>query len=89
MNSPSPLDTWTGGQPTLSAEEIREFRQIVTAETGIELSSEEAWNRAIELIALFRMLIGPMPEDPENKGQHGVRTLSHLPSSPQTRHNSQ
>jgi hypothetical protein len=32
----------------------------------VELSPEEAWKRASEVLALFRMLLGPLPED------HGV-----------------
>jgi hypothetical protein len=27
------------------------------------LSPEEAWKRASEVLALFRMLLGPLPED--------------------------
>lgn len=53
------------GACPLSVEEVEEFREIVRAETGVDMSESEAWNRAIELVALFRMLIGPMPEDPE------------------------
>ncbi len=49
----------------LSPEEVSAFREIMREETGVDMSETEAWNRAIELIALFRMLIGPMPEDPE------------------------
>lgn len=58
----------TGGDAglcPLSPEEVSAFREIVRKETGVDMSETEAWNRAIELIALFRMLTGPMPEDPE------------------------
>ena len=47
----------------LTPEDVREFQALVLAETGVQLSTQEAWNRAIELIALFRMLIKPYPED--------------------------
>lgn len=50
----------------LTPEDIAEFREIVRAETGVLMDEGEAWNRATELIALVRMLIGPMPEDPES-----------------------
>jgi hypothetical protein len=49
----------------LSPEDIREFQDLVRHETGVDLSAQEAWDRAIELIALIRMLIRPDPEDPE------------------------
>ncbi len=39
------------------------------AETGVELSDHDAWNRAIELIALMRMLLSPLPEDPGAAGR--------------------
>jgi len=48
----------------LSPEDVAEFREIVREETGADLSEPEACNRAIELVALFRMLLGPLPEDP-------------------------
>jgi len=50
----------------LSPEEVAEFREIVREETGVVMAESEAWNRAIELVALFRMLLGPLPEDPEH-----------------------
>jgi len=50
----------------LSPEEVAEFRETVREETGADLSEQEAWNRAIELVALFRMLLGPLSEDPEH-----------------------
>ncbi|MBU1947874.1 MAG: hypothetical protein KJ927_04115 [Candidatus Eisenbacteria bacterium] len=49
----------------LTQEDIAEFRAIARAETGIEMTEGEAWNRAIELIAMVRMLLGPLPEDSE------------------------
>lgn len=53
------------GAYLLSYEDIREFRAIVREETGVDMSESEAWNRATELVALFRMLIDSTPEDPE------------------------
>jgi hypothetical protein len=49
----------------LTADEIREFQALVRAETGVVMDDAEAWSRATELVALFRMLAGPIPEDPE------------------------
>jgi len=49
----------------LTFDEIEEFRTLIREETGLELSHEEAFNRATELIGLVRVLISPLPEDPE------------------------
>jgi hypothetical protein len=49
----------------LTTDEIRDFQVLIKEETGVDLPVQEAWNRAIAVIALTRMLIGPMPEDPE------------------------
>lgn len=49
----------------LSQADIEEFKVLMRQECGVELENQEAWNRAIELISLYRMLIGPLPEDPE------------------------
>lgn len=48
---------------SFTPEEIREFQAILREETGVEVPSGEAWNRAIELVALVRMLVAPYPED--------------------------
>jgi hypothetical protein len=56
------IDVSSSGS-SLTPEEIREFRDLVASETGVELTAQEAWDRAIELIALVRMLIGPVAED--------------------------
>jgi hypothetical protein len=55
----------TGAQSALRPEDIENFRRIVREETGADLSPAEAWARAIELIALVRMCLSPLPEDPE------------------------
>ena len=47
----------------LSQADVEEFRKLVHRECGEELSPEEAWKRASEVLALFRMLLGPLPED--------------------------
>lgn len=49
----------------LTSEEVREFQELIAQETGAQLSTQDAWDRAIELIALVRMLVSPLPEDPE------------------------
>jgi hypothetical protein len=64
IQEPAPANHEIGPFP-LSTEEVREFRAIVREVTGVDMSEHEAWNRATELLALFRMLIGPLPEDPE------------------------
>lgn len=65
LTNPTEDRTAASSACTLSPEEVAEFRAIVKEDTGVDMSECEAWNRAIELTALFRMLIGPMPEDPE------------------------
>lgn len=50
----------------LTADEIRDFQALVREETGVVMDDAEAWSRATELVALFRMLVGPIPEDPES-----------------------
>jgi hypothetical protein len=47
----------------LSQADVEEFRELIHRECGEELSPEEAWKRASEVLALFRMLLGPLPED--------------------------
>lgn len=49
----------------LTPDDVHEFREIVAAETGVQMDDQEAWNRATELCALYRMLLGPIPEDPD------------------------
>jgi len=53
----------------------REFQQLMREECGVELSVEAAWTRATQLTALYRMLMGPIPEDP------GIQTSCRLPST--------
>lgn len=47
----------------LTVADVKRFRDILSRECGEVLSLEAAWTRAIELLALFRMLLGPLPED--------------------------
>lgn len=47
----------------LSQADVEEFRELIDRECGEELSREEAWKRASEVLALFRMLLGPLAED--------------------------
>ena len=46
----------------LTEAEVRRLQDILRRE-GEVLTIEQAWNRAIELLSLFRMLLGPLPED--------------------------
>ena len=48
----------------LTEAEVRRLQDILPRE-GVDLTVEQAWARAIELLSLFRMLLGPIPEDPE------------------------
>lgn len=49
----------------LNQADIDEFKIIVRKECGTDLTDHEAWNRVIELLNLYRSLLGPIPEDPE------------------------
>lgn len=47
----------------LTPDEVDEFLALLREATAADVSEHEAWNSAIELIALVRMLLGPVPED--------------------------
>lgn len=47
----------------LTEAEVRRLQDILRRD-GLDLTMEQAWARAIELLSLFRMLLGPIPEDP-------------------------
>lgn len=47
----------------LTRSDVDELRGLIHRECGESLSHEEAWKRAAEVLALFRMLLGPLPED--------------------------
>lgn len=68
----SPLDT-----PLLTPDEVREFQALVAEETGVHLSTQDAWNRAFELISLLRTLVEWRSE---REAVDRVQTSSHLPT---------
>ena len=45
--------------------DIDEFKRLVKETTGDEMTNQEAWDRAIALFSLYRMMLRPIPEDPE------------------------
>jgi hypothetical protein len=47
----------------LTRADVDEFRALIHRECDESLSLEEAWKRATEVLTLFRMLLGPLPED--------------------------
>ena len=47
----------------LTEREVRRLQEILRREGQPEVTLDEAWARAIELLSLFRMLLGPSPED--------------------------
>jgi hypothetical protein len=65
------------GAPTagagLTPQKVREFQSLMREECGAELSMEDARRRATQLIALYRALLGPLPEDPEAEGSGMAR----------------
>jgi hypothetical protein len=48
----------------LSEEDVQAFRRLMLEECGVDLSLADAWTRATKMVAMFRALIGPIPEDP-------------------------
>lgn len=63
----------------LTRGDVDEFRELIHRECGESWSHEEAWNRATEVLALFRMLLGPLPEDQSGSTypQAGPLTATH------------
>lgn len=49
----------------LSAEAIREYKEIYKAEFGVELSDTEAEKQGLRLLRLFALLLPPLPNEPE------------------------
>jgi len=49
----------------LTREDVEEFREIIRRTCGEELTMQEAWNRAAALVALGKMLAGPLPKPRE------------------------
>lgn len=65
---------WAGF--VISLAHVHAFQRIVQDTTGMLLANQEAWERATELVSLFRMFVGPLPEDEEGTE---VQTSSDLP----------
>jgi hypothetical protein len=47
----------------LTEAEVRRLQDILRSEGESEVTLDHAWARAIELLTLFRLLLGPLPED--------------------------
>ena len=63
--------------PIVTLELVRDFQRLARVTCGVQLSDQEAWERATELVTLFRMFVGPLPEDEEGAD---VQTSSDLPN---------
>lgn len=63
--SPSKRHPDTMAESGLSKETVLKFQRLVREDCGVELSLEGAWNRARRFVALYRMLMAPIPEDIE------------------------
>ncbi len=63
----------------LGPEDVREFQALVHKHCGASLTDVEAWNRATALVALYRMMLRPIPEDP---GVGKGSDIGQLPSLP-------
>ena len=51
----------------LTEADVHAFRRLMLEECGVELSLAEAWPRATRMVAMFRALLGPIPEDPGSR----------------------
>lgn len=47
----------------LSRAAVEKFRSLMQEQCGIRLSPEDAWRQATKLVSLYRMFMGPLPED--------------------------
>ena len=47
----------------LTERDVQRLQDILRREGDPEVTLEQAWTRAIELLSLFRMLLGPLQED--------------------------
>ena len=52
----------------LSEHDVEAFRRLMLEECGVELTLAEAWTRATKMVAMFRALLGPLPEDSSPRG---------------------
>jgi hypothetical protein len=49
---------------------VRGLQEILRREGESDITLDQAWARAIELLSLFRMMLGPSPEDPRPQGSN-------------------
>lgn len=80
MALPETTAEHTGPTAALSRTAVEEFRALMLKECGVALSLEDAWRKVTKLVSLYRMLMGPLPEDP------AVRTSETLPSPAVDKH---
>ena len=61
-----PSNDGTAGEqyqhPGLTSERILEFQRLIEKCHGVSLGYEEASERAAKLVALYRAVLGPIPE---------------------------
>jgi hypothetical protein len=50
----------------LTESAVRRLQEILRREGETNVTLDQAWAHAIELLGLFRMLLGPRPEDRTN-----------------------
>ena len=62
VNDPTDRSSPASG---LTRAEIREFQLLIEQSTGVHMEDATAWIRATQLVSVVRMLLGPIPEDPE------------------------
>ena len=58
-----PIDSQQRYAFGLTEAEVRRLQDILSHDGEPDVTLDQAWARAIELLGLFRMLLGPLPED--------------------------
>jgi len=67
--------------PALTSEDILEFQRLMREHCGLVLDEQQAQVRANELVMLYRVLLGPIPEDPQNSAdsaRSNIRALARI-----------
>ena len=78
----APPDGERSSARLLTDADVAEFQRIIGDHCGVTLDEAEAHTRANELLMLYRMLLGPIREDPEVSEDSTSSNLRNLPGQP-------
>jgi hypothetical protein len=71
------------GVGVLTEADVAELQRIMHEEYGLDLDRSAAWERATQLMNLYRMLLRPIPEDKPDSSSQLSSNVGPLVSSPQ------